>query len=122
MDVKILLTMKLEENGKKVRKFFQLELERTKINMLALTWTVVHPIDDNSPIKDFSKEDLKDADAEFLVLVNGINDTFSQGIHARTSYKYLDVVWDAKFKPIYQTKNKKTFVRVDQIGEYRSVK
>jgi len=122
VEVKVLLTMKLEEDGKEVRKFYQLELERTKINMLALTWTVVHPIDDNSPIKDFSKRDLDDADAEFLVMVSGMNDTFSQVIHARTSYKYEDVVWDAKFRPIYQTKNKKTFVRIDQIGEYRILK
>lgn len=118
VQVQWLLTMKIEENGKKVRKFYQLELERTHINMLALTWTVVHPIDENSPINGFNQTDLEEADAEFLVLVKGMNDTFSQMIHARTSYKAEDMIWNAKFSNIYHGLNKKTIVRIDQIGRY----
>jgi inward rectifier potassium channel len=44
---------------------------------------------------------MKKADAEFLVIVKGMNDTFSQAIHARTSYRFKEVIWDAKFSPIY---------------------
>lgn len=118
VEVQWLLTMKIEENGKKVRKFYQLELERTRINMLALTWTVVHPVDENSPINGFDLKDLVEADAEFLVLVRGMNDTFSQTIHARTSYKAKDIIWNAKFSNIYHGVNKKTIVRIDKIGQY----
>lgn len=121
VEVQWLLTMKIEENGKKVRKFYQLELERTRINMLALTWTVVHPIDENSPINGFSQQDLMDGDAEFLVIVKGMNDTVSQTIHARTSYKAEDIIWNAKFSNIYHGVNKKTIVRIDQIGKYDKV-
>lgn len=118
VEVQWLLTMKIEENGKKVRKFYQLELERTRINMLALTWTVVHPVDENSPINGFELKDLVEADAEFLVLVKGMNDTFSQTIHARTSYKAKDIIWNAKFSNIYHAVDKKTIVRIDKIGQY----
>jgi inward rectifier potassium channel len=121
VEVQWLLTMKIEEDGKKIRKFYQLNLERTRINMLALTWTVVHPIDDNSPVNGFSQEDLLEADAEFLVIVKGMNDTFSQTIHARTSFKAEDIIWNAKFSNIYHGINKKTIVRVDQIGKYHGV-
>ena len=121
VEVQWLLTMLVEEDGKRVRKFYQLNLERTKINMLALTWTVVHPMDENSPIHGFDKKDLEDADAEFLVIVKGMNDTFSQTIHARTSYKAEELIWEAKFKPIFKPANKKTIVRMDQIGEYTKV-
>jgi inward rectifier potassium channel len=121
VEVQWLLTMKIEENGKKVRKFYQLELERTRINMLALTWTVVHPVDENSPINGFSQKELLDADAEFLVLVKGMNDTFSQPIHARTSYKATDIVWNAKFSNIYHGVKKKTIVRIDRIGDYYEI-
>jgi len=121
VEVQWLLSMKIEENGRKVRKFYQLELERTRINMLALTWTVVHPVDENSPIYGFSRQDLMDADAEFLVIVKGMNDTVSQTIHARTSYKAEDIIWNAKFSNIYHAVNRKTIVRVDQIGSYIKV-
>jgi len=89
--------------------------------MLALTWTIVHPIDENSPINGFSHSDLKDADVEFMLIVKGINDTFSQTIHARTSYTAEEVVWDAKFTPIYQGRNHKTYVDMNRIGNYFSV-
>ncbi len=121
VEVQWLLTMKIEENGKKIRKFYQLDLERTRINMMALTWTVVHPINENSPINGFDRKDLVEADAEFLVLVKGMNDTFSQTIHARTSYKAEDIIWNAKFSNIYHGVNKKTIVRIDQIGQYTQV-
>jgi len=121
VEVQVLLSMKVLDNQKEVRKFYQLELERTKINMLALSWTVVHPIDSNSPIENFSEHDLSEADPEFLVFVTAINDTNSQLIHARTSYKYQDIVWGAKFSSIFKDKNKKIIVNIDRINEFRKI-
>ena len=48
--------------------------------------------------------------------VNAINDTNSQLIHARTSYKIQDIVWDAKFSPIFKDKDKKIIVNIDRIN------
>lgn len=89
--------------------------------MLALSWTVVHPIDGKSPIENFTEQDLKESDPEFLVFVTAINDTNSQLIHARTSYKYQDIIWDAKFEPIFKDKNKKIIVNIDRINEYKKI-
>ena len=121
VEVQWLLTLTMEENGHKVRKFFQLNLERSRINMLALTWTIVHPIDEQSPINGFTRDDLVEADAEFLLIVKGMNDTFSQTIHARTSYRADEVIWDAKFTPVYNARNKKTYVDMDRIGQYTKI-
>jgi inward rectifier potassium channel len=121
VEVQWLLSMMMEENGKRVRRFYQLNLERNQINMLALTWTIVHPIDESSPIYEFSPDDLEAVGAELLMIVKGMNDTFSQIIHARTSHKAGEVIWDAKFTPIYRGRNGKTIVDIDRIGQYSRV-
>lgn len=120
--VRVFLTMKIKENGAEVRKFLNLGLERSKIDMLTMSWTIVHPIDQESPLWGFSKADLDSADAEFLILLNGVNDTLSQPIHSRTSYKHHEVIWDVRFDSIFSVKNGKTIVSLDKLGNYSPVK
>ncbi|MBK5284829.1 MAG: K+ channel, inward rectifier [Bacteroidia bacterium] len=97
VEVSIILTLIVKENGIDTRKFFPLELERNKITMLSMSWTVVHPIDDKSPLKDFAYSDLEKSDAEFLIFIKGFDDTFADTIHSRTSYKFDEVIFGAKF-------------------------
>jgi inward rectifier potassium channel len=118
VEVKVLLTMKVKDKDREIRKFYQLDLERTKINMMALTWTVVHPIDSKSPLQNLSEKDLFESDPEFLVIVNAINDTNSQHIHARTSYKSKDIIRGVKFSQIFEGRDKMTIVNIDRINEF----
>jgi len=90
----------------------------SKINMLALSWPIVHPIDAHSPLLELDKQRLNNSKAEFMVLVNGLNNTLSQNVHARTSYKYYEIEWDAKFSPIFNNENGKAVVAVNKIGNY----
>ena len=76
------------------------------------SWTIVHPIDDKSPLRDWTGEDLVDCDAEFLVLLNGFEETFSQTVHARSSYTSSEVVWGARFLSMF-TPRTDGDVRVD---------
>jgi len=82
------------------REFEILPLEIDKISFMALSWTIVHPIDEKSPIYKFTKEDLINADAEFLILFNAVNDTYSDIVYSRTSYKAHELIMNAKFKPL----------------------
>ena len=52
----------------------------------------MHPIDEKSPMYGLTRDDLVARDAEFLVLMSGIDETFSQTVHARTSYKPTEIV------------------------------
>lgn len=88
------------------RDFHFLELERSKINLLPLTWTVVHPIEDKSPLYGLSDSDLKNRDAEFIILIKSITDTYFQTVYSRMSYKYSELVWNAKFIPMKQMPHK----------------
>jgi inward rectifier potassium channel len=83
------------------RKFAPLALERRKVTFFPLAWTVVHPIDASSPLFGLSHEQLAADNAEFLVLLTGFDETFSQTVHTRSSYKPEEVVWGAAFKNMY---------------------
>ncbi len=99
---KVLLT-RFEENelGIRTRRYYQLQLERNSVTFFPLTWTVVHPIDENSPLNGVTPEQLAASNAEFLVLLSGTDETFSQVVHARSSYRYNELVWGAKFGNLF---------------------
>src|ERR1041385_4757350 len=73
-------------NGQRLRQFHNLALERDKVAFFPMTWTVVHPIDETSPLFGWTHEMLVAADAEFLVLLTAVDDTFAQVVHDRSSF------------------------------------
>ncbi len=101
VEIKVMLSRKEIINGSKERKFYELSLERTKVSFFSLSWTVVHPIDQDSPLFEITKEKLTESDAEFLILLKGFDDTFSQSVHSRMSYKFDEVMFGYKFKSIF---------------------
>lgn len=105
LEIELNLSYNEEVDGKIFRRFTQLGLERKRVSLLTLNWTVVHPLDEKSPIKDTTQEDLIKADASFSVLLKTFDDTFSQTIHSRTSYQCDEIVWGAKFKPAFDRDN-----------------
>ncbi|MDB4891483.1 MAG: channel, inward rectifier [Gemmatimonadetes bacterium] len=85
----------------KGRRFAQLKLERTKVIFFPLSWTIVHPIDETSPMFALEHDDLVRTDAEFLILISGIDETFAQAVHARSSYKPEEILVGKKFASMY---------------------
>jgi inward rectifier potassium channel len=110
VEASVSISMKNPETGK--RDFDTLPLEINRINFLALSWTIVHPINAESPIYGLTVKDLEERDAEILILVKGINDTFSQTVYSRFSYKAEDFVEKAKFKPLKQEADKSGKVKI----------
>ncbi len=88
------------DNGKEIRRFEFLNLELKKINVLSTSWTVVHPIDDNSPLRGMKAEDYRQRQVEFLLMVKGFDESFSQNVYSRTSYRYDEIEYGAKFVPV----------------------
>jgi inward rectifier potassium channel len=83
------------------RKFFQLDLERSKVTFFPLAWTIVHPITEESPIYGLSDDELRARNVEFLIVITGTDETFSQQVHARSSYKPEEIEWGARFRNIF---------------------
>jgi inward rectifier potassium channel len=92
------------EGGLK-RNYQMLRLEREKVIFFPLTWTIVHPIDSESPLYGLSVEDLKRLQAEVLILIKGYDDTFSQTVLARYSYRFDEIVWNKRFAPAFLVDN-----------------
>jgi inward rectifier potassium channel len=114
LDVKVLLARKKREGAANTdREFLTLMLERDNVVFFPLSWTIVHPIDEHSPLADWSGEDLAECDAEFLVLLNGFDETFSQTVHTRSSYKSGEIVWGAKFVSMFNPPREDGVVSVD---------
>ncbi len=88
-------------DSKPVRKFYPLTLERPSVMFMPLHWVIVHPINALSPLYGVTKESFDASDAEILILLVGTDETFSQAVHARSSYKNHEVVWDAKFSDMF---------------------
>lgn len=102
LQVELNLSYVEEVDGKPVRRFVQLELERKRVSLLSLNWTVVHPLDEHSPLKGVTYDEMIKAQANFTVLLKAFDDTFSQTVHSRTSYQSDEIVWGAKFKPVFE--------------------
>ena len=102
-----------DERGGTVRRYLALPLERNKVTFFPLSWTVVHPIDDASPLAGKTHEDLERAQAEILVLLSGIDETFEQTVHARSSYRADEIVWNARFRSMFLPTGSRSPVSVD---------
>jgi inward rectifier potassium channel len=111
------------EDNKPEYKFYQLNLERSRIDMLNMNWTVVHPIDDESPLLNFNEEDMHRSDLELYVQVTGFDHIFSNMVMQRTSYTYKEIVWGAKFKPMYHESadGSTTILELDKLNEKEKV-
>jgi inward rectifier potassium channel len=102
LQVRVMLMLVESQDGELRRSYKILTLEREGIIFFPLTWTVVHPIDKESPLYGKTAADLERLKAELLILVKGFDDTFSQLVHARYSYRYDEFKWGARFAPAFE--------------------
>jgi len=121
VSVQVNLAMLLQENGKSNYRYYELPLERSKIESLPMNWTVVHPIDEKSPLLGLSLEDMEAADLELYVLVRGFNDVYSNTVLQRTSYTYQEIKINKKFTPMYQETESGTVLELQKLNEFIEV-
>jgi inward rectifier potassium channel len=90
-----------EENFKK--KYYELKLERYSVTFFPLSWTVVHPMDEDSPLSQFPLDELEKRQLEVMILMKGFDETFSQVVYSTHSYTFDEIVWGAKFQNAFAT-------------------
>ncbi len=101
LEAKVLLMTVDKSKQTPIRKYFQLTLERPSVYFFPLPWTIVHPIDKKSPLYRKTAEDLARVHAEVLILIKGFDETFGQVVHTRSSYRFDEIVWGARFIPAF---------------------
>jgi inward rectifier potassium channel len=119
VEVDVVIALNMLEEDRVIRRFFTLELERRKVSFFPLSWTIVHPINEQSPISGFTAEDLENSEAELFILIKGFDDTYSQTVHSRYSYIAEDIEWNKKFiNIIKQNEEGKTVLELDKIDSF----
>ena len=81
------------EEGQRMYRLIDLELTRSRLFSLARSWSVMHVIDENSPLAQETPESLAAKDAEISVSVTGIDDTWMQTVHASYRYMHHQIAW-----------------------------
>jgi inward rectifier potassium channel len=114
----VLMTVESDASGQLKRNFTELRLERSEIYFLALTWTLVHPLDQSSPLWGKSAADLERLQAEVMILIKGYDDSFSQVVHTRYSYRWDEMEWSVRFAPAFEVAPEGHLVLdVSRVGE-----
>ena len=111
--LQVLFARFVNEDGRTVRRFDQLSLERNSVTFFPLSWTVVHPIDQNSPLWGLEQDDYTRSDGEILILMTATDETFAQQVHTRSSYKPHEILCGAKFVSIYNEVNDGDPISID---------
>lgn len=103
LEAKLILS-RFEENGAhQIRRYYPLTLERSTVAFFPLSWTIVHPIDEASPLYGVDRDQLLRSNAEFLILLSGLDETFAQTVHARSSYRADEIEWGRRFTNLFRS-------------------
>jgi inward rectifier potassium channel len=121
LEIKVNAALQVEEKGKMQYKFYDLVLERSHVESLPMNWTVVHPLNEDSPLFDYSLDDMKKADLEIYVSVRGFDDVYSNLVQQRTSYTFNEILFGRKFVQMYRESSdgKTTIVELQRLHEHR---
>jgi inward rectifier potassium channel len=86
--------------GDRLRRLHDLKLTRSQQPLFALTWTVMHPIDEASPLYGETEESLRSSNTNFIIIFTGLDGTFASTVHARRLYSADDIVWGGHFADV----------------------
>jgi inward rectifier potassium channel len=86
--------------GVEFRGLIDLKMVRSRSPLVGLTWTMMHVIDESSPLHGATRQSLEAQQAELVIVLSGVDDTFAQRIHARHSYLPHEIVWGRRMADI----------------------
>ena len=95
-----LVRSEISKEGDVMRRFYDMSLVRSHSPLFALSWTVMHPIDETSPLYGVTPEAILEDDMEIIVTLTGLDETVTQTIHARHSYVGEEILWNMRFVDI----------------------
>ena len=122
LDARVLLMTVEGVEGRLQRKYAALTLERAGVIFFPLTWTIVHPIDESSPFYGKTAADLERLQAEVLIMIKGMDETFGQIVNSRYSYRYDEIEWGARFRPAFEIDSAgEMLLEVDRVSDLEPV-
>lgn len=121
VEANVMLTHLEKTNKGYERKYYGLKLERKNVLFFPLNWTIVHPINEDSPLWDKNPQFMHESSAEVIIHIKGFDETFGQTVQARHSYVSDDLIWNARFTPSYHiTEEGDIIFDLEKIGSYEA--
>lgn len=116
VEATVVLVLRQEEGA---TRFYPLELEIAKVSSLALSWTVNHPIGESSPLYGLDEAGLRRMRPELIVSIKAFDDHFSNIVQQRTSYDASEMVYGARFTPMFHRSDdgQHTLLEIDRISD-----
>jgi len=102
LEATVMLSRFEGEGRDRPRRFYQLKLERTRVALFPLNWTIVHPIDPASPLYGWTKEMMLSAEVEVAILITAVDETFAQTVNSRASYTAREIQFGRRFVLMYE--------------------
>ena len=96
----VLARQEVTAEGDAIRRLYDLPMTRSRSAMFALSWTAVHQIVEGSPLFGQTRESMANCAAEIIVSIIGLDETFSQTVHARHTFELDEIVWGARFADV----------------------
>ena len=120
LEAEVVVSMQLAENGQLKTQYFPIQLAFAKVTTLALNWTIVHSIDEDSPLFGFEKEDYEKNHVEIIVFIKAFDEHFSNVVKEKTSYIAEEIVHNATFNPMFKKSDdgKNTLLELDKIDDF----
>jgi inward rectifier potassium channel len=100
IEPEITVTLSITEKNEKSefkRNFYTLKLERNKIMYMPTIWTIVHEIDEESPLFNHTKEEIKSLVGHLYLLINYHEESFSQKVYQTYTYDFKDLLINVKY-------------------------
>ena len=117
VEVEVTLALSVKRENSDLRDIFQLDLERPKVVFLPSIWTIVHPISQSSPLYKMTENQLLEKDAEFIIMMKAFDESFSQTVYSRSSYKASEIKWGHKFVYVISLEDGKRIADVSRLDE-----
>ncbi|OUS13396.1 K+ channel, inward rectifier [Nonlabens dokdonensis] len=122
LEVNADLSVSFRKKGSQLREFHNLELERDMVFFFPSVWTIVHPIDGSSPLYQMTEKEFQERDVEFIVMLKAFDESSSQTLYSRSSYKASEIVWGAKFTYLGEHDDGKLNIDVSGLNKYEKYK
>lgn len=121
LEMQVVFSWTETHGGEATRRYTGLKLEREKVTLFPLNWTLVHAIDEDSPFNNLTPDRLSAMHAEILVIVQGFDETFSQTVHANYSYMADEVLWGYRFNKMYYSEGGVVQLELDKLNDVTKV-
>lgn len=120
VEAQVTLALQVNESGGRMTRFFPMRLEIARINSLALSWTCVHHINEESPLFGMTQKEMEEGNVEIMVTIKGFDDHFSNTVQQRTSFTQGEMVYGARFLPMYERTASGAFteLRLNRVNDF----